>query len=620
MTTEFTGDKKTVLVAESSKTLSKFICTALAKEGYNGVSFSDGLEALNFALKSKPNCIITDRVLPTIDGVQLCSVLKDGSTHNNIPVILFSAEDKVADFWTDTSGANKIFSLSIDNMDELMNSVNELIGNDDVDIDIFTESEKEEKPEADDENLTTLSAIKAMERSKFFYNMLKCVFDLSGSVQNLDALAEKILETLYKLCDYDAATLIFKDNPTRLYYTGLEEMNYADAHSFRQVCRTDFESSQTGFSGTVYEKHLVAGIVEKPKAAAKFSSYRSFPIVPAGREECIGTIHIASTKKRFFSYKVTSSVQFFAQKIVTMLNEALQYKAMFMSESRMRSAFSKFVPEEIIDDMIKSETKEKETINEKRKVAILICDIRNFTTISECNQPENVVEFLNQYFSRMVDVIKKHGGTVDKFMGDAVMALFGAPISYVDNAERAVKAAMEMSSLVQDMPCSLLDKTDGMKLDIGIGIHYGEVIVGNIGCKDKTDYTVIGDSANLASRLEGLTKKYGSRIIVSQAVRDEIKEGFNMLHVDNVRVKGKNLVVQVYRADEHPLPEDYSSNYEKGLNLYIDGAWTLAMKYFEEAAAIIPNDKAASLMIERCREFADNPPENWNGAISLTSK
>ena len=146
------------------------------------------------------------------------------------------------------------------------------------------------------------------------------------------------------------------------------------------------------------------------------------------------------------------------------------------------------------------------------------------------------------------------------------------------------------------------------------------VIVGNIGCKDKTDYTVIGDSANLASRLEGLTKQYGARIIISQAVRNELDEGYNLLQVDTVKVKGKKLGVQVYRSDLKPLDKEYVQLYEKGLSLYINGAFNLAAPYFEQALEIFPVDRAATLMKNRCIEFSAVPPENWDGAISLTSK
>ena len=292
-----------------------------------------------------------------------------------------------------------------------------------------------------------------------------------------------------------------------------------------------------------------------------------------------------------------------------------------LQESKLRTAFSKFVPEEVINDfLVSTESQELKNKNEKRNVVVLMSDIRSFTSISEVNKPEDVVNFLNTYFTHMVDIVKKYGGTVDKFVGDAIMVLFGAPISYNDNAKRAVQAAMEMYAQLEKIPCGNLKFPEGIKLDIGIGIHYGPVIVGQIGSADKTNYTVIGDTVNLASRLEGLTKLYGARIIISEAVRDELDESMNALLLDSVKVKGKTESVFIYRVDEKPLSKDFTQAYEKGFKSYSEGAFSLAVPYFEEALKFLPQDKAATLMLKRCNEFAENKPENWDGAIALTSK
>ena len=302
------------------------------------------------------------------------------------------------------------------------------------------------------------------------------------------------------------------------------------------------------------------------------------------------------------------------------LEQALYYKRASFTEQRLRRAFSRFVPEEVIDRLTEDAASEAESINEKRKVAVLICDIRNFTSISERNKPENVVSFLNEYFKKMVEVIKKHGGAIDKFMGDAIMALFGTPVSYEDNARRAVDAALEMQSLVPGISCSNLFIPEGMNFNVGIGIHYGDVIVGSIGCAEKSDYTVIGDTVNLASRLEGLTKFYGAGIIISGAVKNELNRKYNLLHLDTVKVKGKSVGVQIYRVDENALNADYVQCYKKALDLYTNGAWNLAASYFERAQQLLPADKSASKMYERCLEFISNPPLNWDGAYSLNTK
>ena len=185
-----------------------------------------------------------------------------------------------------------------------------------------------------------------------------------------------------------------------------------------------------------------------------------------------------------------------------------------------------------------------------------------------------------------------------------------------------MQAAIEMYAQLGSIPCSQLKFPEGISLDIGIGIHYGDVIVGQIGSSDKTNYTVIGDTVNLASRLEGLTKLYGAKIVISQAVRDEIEEDdtMNLLLLDSVKVKGKKEAVFIYRVDAKALPKDFTQAYEKGFKSYNEGAFSLAIPYFEKAVKLLPQDKAAKLMLDRCNEFAVNKPENWDGAIALTSK
>ena len=148
----------------------------------------------------------------------------------------------------------------------------------------------------------------------------------------------------------------------------------------------------------------------------------------------------------------------------------------------------------------------------------------------------------------------------------------------------------------------------------------GSIAEATVKGKEKTNYTVIGDSVNLTSRLEGLTKQYGARIIISQDTKDELNEKIYTHLLDKVRVKGKQKGVQIYRVDEKPLPSDFSDNYQKGLNLYMNGAWTLALSYFDKALEILPADKAAKLMKQRCEEFIETPPKDWNGAVALTSK
>ena len=608
-----------VYVVEPSKILSKFICTELEKKGFGTVCFTDGLSVLRKITEESPDCIIADKMLPVIDGTELCAIIKEGSDKSEIPFILISAEDDVLDFWTSAHGANKVIPLSSGNFQELIEETCRQVECKNVETGtFFTDESAPAAGEVSAEAKPLLWTVKAMDKSTFFFSMVRQVLPLYNFVDDTDVLVRQLFALMYRLCSFDAAAIILDDQPARAYRSGTERLSEDAGNSFWQICRTDYAQLAKKNHGVSYEEKEIPGIVQQELSKNNFESYRSFE-VRAG-EKFVGTVHLASCRKRLFTYKVQSTLEFLLSPLAYLLQESIRLEKISTAESKLRLAFSKFVPEQVINDILVSQNVQEQEHNEKRRIAILICDIRNFTTISEINQPEDVVNFLNNYFTHMVDIVKRHGGTVDKFIGDAIMVLFGAPISYVDNARRAVSAAIEMYSHLDNIDCSQLKFPEGIRLDIGIGIHYGEVIVGNIGSKDKTNYTVIGDAVNLTSRLEGLTKLYGSRVIISGAVRNELPENMHVMLLDSVKVKGKKKDVQIYRADAKALPKAFTDNYEKGLNLYSSGAWTLALSYFEKALEIMPQDKAAKLMAERCTEFSAHPPEDWDGAVALTSK
>ena len=601
-----------LLIAEPSSLISNILEEKLKDEGFKTFIFENEFDAFDKMNEILPSCILINKQLSRISGAQLCCLIKN-SSYSGVPVIIYSSDEDANDFLLDNCGADEIVNLSFDKLDDFIDIIKNYINNN-FDTDFF----ESDNVETREKETPALCAVNSMEKSRFYFNILRSLFDLAPLINDLDEFTKQLLILLNKICNFDYAVFVYNQNPFIYYTTNVSNLSKNDKSDFLKVCKSDFESNlDSAKNYSFIEKGVDIFPNEKIIGDEKFASYKFFPLVG---DEFIGTIHIASKKKNFFKNYICDNILYFVEKASVMLDQALKYKGVTGSEKRMRAAFSRFVPIEIIDDLLASEAKKDTAVNEKRKVAILICDIRNFTTISEINEPENVVSFLNAYFTRMVEVIKKYGGTIDKFIGDAIMALFGAPVSYTDNAERALKAACEMTSLLPEISCDLIKIPEGLTFDIGTGVHYGEVIVGSIGCEDKSDYTVIGDSANLTSRLEGLTKIYGSKIIISQAVKDELKGKYNLLNVDTVKVKGKSKCVPVYRVDLDPLPENYVSNYSKGLSLYKNGAWSLALGYFEKAAAVIDNDKSSNLMIERCKEFIQNPPKHWEGAISLTSK
>jgi adenylate cyclase len=205
--------------------------------------------------------------------------------------------------------------------------------------------------------------------------------------------------------------------------------------------------------------------------------------------------------------------------------------------------FGRFVDPRVVEDLVKSGNRLLEERPRSSVITLLFSDIRGFTSLSENRPPEEIVAILNRYFSRQVEVIFRHHGTIDKFIGDAIMAFWGAPTADEQQAQNAVRAALEMARVVQAFREELGDS--GRDFDIGIGIHTGPAVVGFIGSENKLDYTAIGDTVNLASRIEGTTKGV-ARILVSEATRIACGERFEFVEHGSFKVKGREQTVQLF--------------------------------------------------------------------------
>ncbi|GAB1483795.1 hypothetical protein MASR2M78_26110 [Treponema sp.] len=289
-------------------------------------------------------------------------------------------------------------------------------------------------------------------------------------------------------------------------------------------------------------------------------------------------------------------------------------------EMKIRNIFQLYVPKDVIEQIFINP--ERMLVGDNRVVSILFSDIRSFTTISERMAPNELVASLNRYFGLMVDIIMEKNGVVDKFIGDAIMAIFGAPVSRGNDALSSVLAGLEMSEAL-DLFNQEQKQLGAPEFRIGVGINYGEVTVGNIGCEKKMNYTVIGDMVNLASRLEGLTKMYKEPILVTEGARLACGKALPFRMIDKVAVKGKTEGVKIYTT-RRSLKDAEAQGWklhQQALDLYYRRNFKPAAELFTQVLSILADDHTASLFLQRARAFALTPPgKEWDGVEIMTEK
>ena len=257
---------------------------------------------------------------------------------------------------------------------------------------------------------------------------------------------------------------------------------------------------------------------------------------------------------------------------------------------------------------------------------VLFSDIRGFTSISEALVAQGTVSLLNDYFTLMVDCLVDEGGMLDKFIGDAIMAIFGLPIPSDGDEDRAMRASIAMLTSLDQFNVERAINNQ-LPVHIGIGLHTDEVVSGNIGSPKRMNYTVIGDGVNLASRLESACKFYGAELLISEATANRLASSYCMREADLVVVKGKSQPVKIHQVLDAYSPERFPSRdlilqaYGEGLQAYRAQHWDRAMRDFKRAIELHPGDKLSQIYLERTELLKLDPPSSdWDGVWRMTSK
>lgn len=291
---------------------------------------------------------------------------------------------------------------------------------------------------------------------------------------------------------------------------------------------------------------------------------------------------------------------------------------------RVRRTFERYVSPGVIALLEKDPRKYFKTGGESKELTIMFSDIRSFTTISEGLTPDELVRLLNEYLGAMTDILFQRWGTLDKYIGDAIMGFWGSPFPQADHAKRACACALDMRAKLKEL--NRRWESEGRKqLAIGVGINTGEVNVGNMGSSKRFAWTVMGDNVNLASRLEGITKEYHVQCVVSESAYAACKDEFVFREIDRIRVKGKTLPVTIYElldwSSNESLYTERIVRFSEALTAYRRQEWTEAIELFTAIKDKFPDDGPAATFIERSRELMDAPPErDWDGVYAMKTK
>lgn len=311
----------------------------------------------------------------------------------------------------------------------------------------------------------------------------------------------------------------------------------------------------------------------------------------------------------------------------TIVSSITDVQNMVVAFYKMRQglrSFGKFVPADIVRQLIEQEG-DAHLGGEKRELTIHFSDIEGFTTVSESLKPEELVDLLAEYLGEMSRIIAEEKGTVDKYIGDAVMAFWGAPQPVPNHAVHAAHAALKCQARLVELENKW--RSEGKPVfRCRIGLNTGEIIVGNMGSAERLNYTVIGDAVNLASRLEGINKYYGTRIMLGETTQKLVADSFVTRLLDFVAVKGKNEAIRIYElvGEKGKVPQqelEFIKVFESAIQAYRNQEWDVAEARLKEGLKLKKDDEATQLFLERIADYRVNPPgANWSGEYVMKTK
>ncbi len=598
MSSRFHGAKGTLLIVDDMPSSLRILVNCLHKLNFNVQVARDGEEALEQVACAPPELILLDVMMPNMDGHETCRRLKSNEATSGIPVIFMSAHsdpmDKVkcfemgaVDYITKPFHHQEVLArvvthLTLKRQEELLRAseanMEKLVCERTAALEEANrrlQREVAERKRSEKENYTLEGALSESEtvlRSIIeSANDAIISIDAKGYIISWNKAAEKIFGYKKEEVLHQSLTLVIPERYRDAHQKGIERLNLTE------------------------DTHVIGTTVELfglNKEGIEFPLELSLAVCQTGTNKFYnGIIHDITERKK-------------SEKRLQQINKT----------------FECFVPKQFLSRLAKEGIENIELGKaETTAISILFSDIRSFTNFSENMPPQELLNLLNAYFKRMSEPIRAHHGFVDKFIGDAIMALFP------ENPENALQAVIEM-----ERELTLYNEGRGRagydSIQAGFGLHYGTVTMGTVGSEDRMDTTVIGDAVNLTSRIESLTKVFKINILLSSAVYNQLlcPEDFKLREIDTVRVKGKQDPVILYEAFDNNAPHILEKKqhalpvFRQAMLHYKAGAFHDALELFRKCQELCPEDSIPSIYITRCHTLQRVPPRpDWAGVSTL---
>ena len=614
---------KRILLLEDSDIFADMLMEFLSCETYILQRAVNGFEGIKQVYSFKPHLIITDIEMPFFKGYQVTRFLKSRKNTKEIPIIMFSTLGETSDkFWGTHAGADTYIEKSHENFQILQDTIVEMLSTP-RNID-FALIEREARKINNNSIIEMVNEL--LDNKLFQTTVIGMLTELSAKASSLGMVAEGIFELLYNICEAEIAVMMIRSGKSTVYAhtANFARFSAEIADDFFGVCMADFNNHFPSFQvGTKNKEDLFSAGSNNKKVV----SYITVPLSAGGK--FFASVHIGNSINEYFSPSIKENLAAFLTAAAPIIANALSMLELEELQQNTRTAFARYVPAGVMDEIINESSKNVKQ-SESKNVTVLFSDIRDFTSISENSDAQALVDTLNSYFAELGNEIISEGGHIDKFIGDAIMAGFGAVTNLENPMLSAARAAVKMLAAIKNIDTSKITLPKET-LEIGIGINSGTCVLGNIGFQDKMDYTIIGDTVNLASRIEGLTKVYRHPFIVSEYVCHGIKDHFLLRRIDNVRVKGKEKLVSVFAVYAgfegyeggklrsgvtQNLPvvpallinREVLVNYNKGLQMFSIREWKTAQGYFSKALEFNNNDYLSQRYLQCAVEFAQKAP------------